>query len=116
MSPGDNVESDIASINPSDATLSDEFPCPDDHSGAPEDQIRCVSSLDHGVLETFDPYPAEIPLNVQIMSRSLRTNGCFDSIAPEISSLKSLSPDLLCLLRHFSIGCFKPAAQNSYWY
>jgi hypothetical protein len=30
ISPGDNVESGIASIDPSDATLSDEFPCPDD--------------------------------------------------------------------------------------
>jgi hypothetical protein len=47
---------------------------------------------------------------------SLRTNRCFDLIASESSSLKSLSPDLLCLLRHFSVGYFKPAAQNSYWY
>jgi hypothetical protein len=48
--------------------------------------------------------------------RSLRTNICFDLIASEISSLKSLSPDLLCLLRHFSVGYFKPVAHNSYWY
>jgi hypothetical protein len=41
----------------------------------------------------------------------LRTNKCFDSIASEISFLESLSPDLLCLLRHFSVGHFKPAAQ-----
>jgi hypothetical protein len=47
---------------------------------------------------------------------SLRNNTCFDLIASEMSSLKSLFPDLLCLLRHFSVGCFKPAAQNSYWY
>jgi hypothetical protein len=46
---------------------------------------------------------------------SLRTNRCFDLIASEISSLKSLSPDLLCLLRHFSVGYFKLAAQNSSW-
>jgi hypothetical protein len=37
ISPGDNVESGIASIDPSDATLSDEFPCHDDHFDAPED-------------------------------------------------------------------------------
>jgi hypothetical protein len=30
ISPGDNVESGIASIDPSHAPLSDEFPCPDD--------------------------------------------------------------------------------------
>jgi hypothetical protein len=47
---------------------------------------------------------------------SLRTNRCLDLTASEISSLKSLSPNLLCLLRHFSIEYFKPAAQNSYWY
>jgi hypothetical protein len=35
---------------------------------------------------------------------SLRTNRYFDLIASEISSLKSLSPGLLCLLRHFSVG------------
>jgi hypothetical protein len=48
--------------------------------------------------------------------RSLRTNRCFDLIASEIFSLKSLSPDLLCLLRHFSIESFKPIARNSYEY
>jgi hypothetical protein len=68
-SPGDNVESAIASIGPSDATLSDEFRCPDDYFHAPEDQIHCGPSLDHDAVETFDPYLAEIPLNVQIMSR-----------------------------------------------
>jgi hypothetical protein len=47
---------------------------------------------------------------------SLRTNMCFDLIASEIFSLKSLSLDLLCFLRHFSVGCFKSVAQNSYWY
>jgi hypothetical protein len=37
ISPGDNVESGIASIDPSDATLPDEFPCSDDYFEAPED-------------------------------------------------------------------------------
>jgi hypothetical protein len=37
---------------------------------------------------------------------SLRTNRCFNLIASEISSLKSLFPDLLCLLWHFSAGYF----------
>jgi hypothetical protein len=45
---------------------------------------------------------------------SLRTNRCFDVIASEISSLVSPSPDLMCLLQHYSVGYFKPAAQNSY--
>jgi hypothetical protein len=70
-SPGDNVESGIASIDPYDTNLADDFPCPGDYFDAPEDQIRCVPSLDHDAVETFDPYPAEIPLNVQIMSRIL---------------------------------------------
>jgi hypothetical protein len=70
-SHGHNVESGIASIDPSDATLSDEFPCPDNYFDAPEDQIRCVPSLDHNAVETFDQYPVEIPLNVQIMSQTL---------------------------------------------
>jgi hypothetical protein len=72
ISPGDNVESGIASIDPSDAFLSGEFPCPDDYFDAPEDQIHCAPSLDHGAIETFDPYLAEIPLNAHIMSRILK--------------------------------------------
>jgi hypothetical protein len=88
--PGDNVESGIASINPSDATVSDEFPFPDDYFDAPDDQIRCVPSLDHDVVETFDPYPAEIPLNVQIMSRILEDHqmlrfDCFGDFFPQVT-------------------------------
>jgi hypothetical protein len=64
ISPGDNVESGIASIDPSGATLSDEFPCPDDYFDAPEDQSCCVPILHHDAVETFDPYPTEMPLNV----------------------------------------------------
>jgi hypothetical protein len=64
ISSRDNVGSDIASIEPSDATLSDEFFCLGDHFDVLEDQIRCGPSLDHDVVETFDPYPAEIPLNI----------------------------------------------------
>jgi hypothetical protein len=46
---------------------------------------------------------------------SLKTDRCFDLIASEISSLKLLSPDLLCLLWRFSVGYFKPGEQNSYY-
>jgi hypothetical protein len=77
ISLGDNVESLIASINPSDLTLSDEFPCPDHDFDAPEDQIRCVPSLDHDAVETFNPYPSEILLNVQIISRILEDQPMF---------------------------------------
>jgi hypothetical protein len=52
-------------------TLSDEFLCPTDYSDAPKDYNRCVPSLNHCAVETFDPYSAEIPLNIQIMSRIL---------------------------------------------
>jgi hypothetical protein len=115
ISPGDNGESGIVSTHPSGATLWDEFPCPDDYFDAPEDQICYLPSLDHDAVETFDLYPAEIPFNLQIMSRILGTARCFDLIASEISSPKSLSPDLLCLLQRFYVGHCKPAAQNSYW-
>jgi hypothetical protein len=46
------------------------------------------------------------------MHGSLRTNRCFDLIVSEISYIKAIVTDLLCLLRHFSVGNFKPAAQN----
>jgi hypothetical protein len=90
MSPGDNAESGIASIDSSDATLSDEFPCPDDRFNASKDQIRCVPGLDRDAVETFDPDRAEIPLNVQIMSRipedqqMLRFN-CLGDFFPRIT-------------------------------
>jgi hypothetical protein len=71
ISPGDNVESGVGSIDPSDATLAKELPCPDDYVDAPEDQIHYVPSLDHDAFEIFDPCLDEIPLNVYIMSRVL---------------------------------------------
>jgi hypothetical protein len=71
ISPGHNVESGVGSIDPSDATLAKELLCPDDYVDAPEDQTRCVPSLDHDTVEIFDPCPDEIPLNVQIISRVL---------------------------------------------
>jgi hypothetical protein len=36
-SPGDNIESGIASIDPSDPALTDEFPSPDDYFDVPKD-------------------------------------------------------------------------------
>jgi hypothetical protein len=89
-SPGDTVESGIASISLSDANLSEEFPCPDDYFHAPEDQIRCGSSLDHSAVGPFDSYPTEIPLDVQIMSliledqQMLRFN-CLGDFFPQIT-------------------------------
>jgi hypothetical protein len=71
ISPGDNIESGVGFIDPSDAILAKKFPCPDDYVDAPEDQIDCVPSLDHDAVEMFDPCPDEILLNVQIMSRVL---------------------------------------------
>jgi hypothetical protein len=115
-SPGDNVESGIASVDSSDVTLSDEFPRPDDYFDAPEAWIRCVASLDHVMLKHLIRTGLRYLSMFKSCHGSLRTNRCFDLIASEISSLKSLSPDLLCLLRHFSVRYFKPASQNSYWY
>jgi hypothetical protein len=64
ISPGDSVEPGVDFIDPSDAILAKELPCPDDYFDAPKDQIRCVPSLDHDNVETFDPYPGQIPLNL----------------------------------------------------
>jgi hypothetical protein len=112
ISPRDNVEPGVGSIDPFDATLAKEFPCPDDYVDASEDPTDCTPSLDHDVVEVFDLCPDEISLNVQIMSRALRTNRCFDLIVSEISYVKAIYPDLLCLLRRFSVGYFQHAAQN----
>jgi hypothetical protein len=68
ISHGDNLESDVASIHPSDAILSTKLLCPDNYFDAPEDHIDFVPSLDNDVVEIFDPCPDEIPLNVQIIS------------------------------------------------
>jgi hypothetical protein len=89
ISLGDNIEPGIASVGPSDAILSDEFPFPDDDFDAPEDQIRCVPNLGHDAVETFDQYPAEIPLDVQIMSRILEAQqvlrfNCLGDFFPQI--------------------------------
>jgi hypothetical protein len=111
-SPGDNVESGIASIDPSDATLSGEFPCPDDYLDALGDQIRCVPSLDHDAVERFDSHPGEIRLNVQIMSRiledqqMLRPNRLEDFF-PQITISGPSVPIATVLRRVLSTGCAK---------
>jgi hypothetical protein len=103
ISPGDNAESCIASIDPSDAILSDEFPYPDDYFDVPENQIRCVPSLGHDAVEAFDPYPAEIPVNVQIMSRIREDQQvlpfiCFRDLFPQIT-ISGPSVSVATLLR-----------------
>jgi hypothetical protein len=84
ISPGDNVESGVGSIDPSDATLAKELPCPDDYVDTPEDQIDCVPSLDHNAIEIFDPCPMRSPSVFRSYHGSLRTNRCFDLIVSEI--------------------------------
>jgi hypothetical protein len=116
ISPGDNGASGIVSTDPSDATLLGELFCPDDSFNAPEDHIPCVPSLDHDAVPAFDPYRRRHLSMFRLCHGSLRANRCFDLIASEVSSLKSLSPDLRRLLRHFSVGYFKPVAQNLYCY
>jgi hypothetical protein len=116
ISPGDNIESGIASIDPSDVTLSDEFPCPDDYFDAPKDQIRYIPSLDHDAVESFDRYPVEIPLSVQIMPRILEDQqvlrfNCLGDFFPQIT-IFGPSVSVATLFR----GYFKPIAQNSYWH
>jgi hypothetical protein len=112
ISPGDNIESGIASIDPSDATLSDEFPCPDDYFDTPEDQIHCVTNLDHDAVETFDPFPAVIPLSVQIMSQIfqdqqvLRFN-CLGDIILQIPISRPSVPVATLLCRVLQTCCAK---------
>jgi hypothetical protein len=106
ISPGDNIESSVASIDPSDGTLSDEFPCPDNYFDASEDQIRCVPCLDHDDVQTFDPYPAETPLNVQIMSRILEDQqmlrfNCLRDFFPQITTSGPSVPIATLLRRAF---------------
>jgi hypothetical protein len=67
ISPGDNVGSGSASLNRSNATLSNGLPCPDDYFDAPEDQIDFAPRLDHDDIELFDPCPDEMSLNAKIM-------------------------------------------------
>jgi hypothetical protein len=103
ISPGDDVKSGIVSIDPSKAALSDEFLYPDDYFGAPEDQVHCVPGLDHVAVETFDPYLAEILLNVQIMSRVLEDQQvlpvhCLGDFFPQIT-ISRLSAPVATLLR-----------------
>jgi hypothetical protein len=71
ISPGDNVESGIAFIEPSNVILSDEVPCLDDYFNAAEDQIFYYHRLDHDAVEMFDSFPAVISLNVQTMPQIL---------------------------------------------
>jgi hypothetical protein len=73
-----------------------EFPRPDDYLDAPEDQIHCVLSLDHDAVETFDPYPDEIPLNVQIMSWSLEDQQMlqFDCLGDFFSQITIPGPSI----------------------
>jgi hypothetical protein len=90
MSPSGHIESGIVSIDPSDATLSDEFLCPEDCFDALEDQIHYVPSLGHDAVETLDPYPAEIHLSVQIMLRILNDQqmlplNCLGDFFPHIT-------------------------------
>jgi hypothetical protein len=109
ISPGDNVESGIASIDPSGATVSDECSCPDDYLDAPADQIRCVPSLDHDNVEIFNPYPAEIPLNIQIMSWILEEQHVlrFNSLGDFFPQITIFGPSVLvaALLRRVLYTC-----------
>jgi hypothetical protein len=112
FSPGDNVESGVGSIDPSDATLAKELPCPDDYVDAPEDQIDYVPSLDHDAVEGFDSCPDEISLTVQIMSRVLedqqvlRLNCLGDSVPQNYMSGHSV-PIATLLRRVLQTCCAK---------
>jgi hypothetical protein len=113
ISPGDNIEPGIASIDP---LLSDKSPAPTTTSTLPKIKfvvflVSFMILLKH-LIRTWLRYLSMF----RSCHGSLRTNRCFDLMASDISFLKSVSSDLLCLLQHFSVGYFKPAAQNSYWY
>jgi hypothetical protein len=98
ISPGDNVEPDVGSIDRSDATLAKELPWPGDYVDAPEDQIDCGPSLYHDAIEIFDPYPDGRPLIVQIISRVLEDQHVlrFNSLG-DMGGKKSPEPSRLFL-------------------
>jgi hypothetical protein len=113
ISPGDNVESSIASVNPSHAALSNELPCHDDYFDTHENQIVFPASI-MMPLKYLIRTRLRFLLMVGSCHGSLRTNRPVDSIVSERSDLKLMYSDLLCLLRRFSVGYFRPAAQKSY--
>jgi hypothetical protein len=103
ISPGDNAESGVGSIDPSGATLAKELPCPDDYIDGLEDQIDCVPGLDYDAVEIYDPCRDEIRLNVQIMSQVLEDQqvlrfNCFGDIVPQ-SYISGLSVPVATFLR-----------------
>jgi hypothetical protein len=109
ISPRHKVKSGVDSIDPSDTALAKEFPCPDDYVDAPEDQIDCVPSPHHDVVEIFDPCSDEIPLNVQIMSRVLEDQrvlrfNCLGDIVPQ-NYISGPSMPVAALLRRVLRTC-----------
>jgi hypothetical protein len=75
----------------------------------PEDQILCVPSVDHDAVEPFDPYPAEILLNIQIMSRVLEGQqvlrfNCIGDFFPQIT-ISGLFVPVATLLRGVLSTC-----------
>jgi hypothetical protein len=97
MSPDDDAGSGITAIEPSDATVPDKLPYSDDCSDGREDQIRCIASLNHNAVEIFDPYPAEILFNVQIMSQTVKNQqmvrfNCRGDMLPQITMSRPSVP------------------------
>jgi hypothetical protein len=66
--PGGNVEPHLDSFNASERTSSEKIPDLGDDFDTPEDEILCVPSFDHDAAQMVDQYPAETPLNPEIMS------------------------------------------------
>jgi hypothetical protein len=113
ISPGDNIEFGIGSINPLTRLYQANSLDPTTTSMLPGIKfvgfpVSILMLLKHWICTRL-----RCLLMFKSCHGSLRTNKCLDLIASEISSLKLPPPDLLCLLWRFSVWYLKPAAQNS---
>jgi hypothetical protein len=113
ISPDHNVKSGVSSINPSDATLAKELPCSNDCVDAPRIRLILFAVSTMMLLKYLTRAPMRYPSMFRSCHGSLRTDRCLDLIVSEILYLKAIYPDLLCLLRRFSVRYFKRAVQNS---
>jgi hypothetical protein len=104
ISPGDNVESGIGSVDPSGATLAKNSLAPMTTSTLPRTRLIVFPVSIMILLKYLIPVPVRYPSRFRSCHGSVRTNSCFDLIVSEISYLKAIYPDLLCLLQRFSVG------------
>jgi hypothetical protein len=111
--PGNDIQAELAFIEPYDALSIRQLSCFDDYIDASEDDVDFVPSFEPDRYEIVDQHSVEIPLNVQIISRILEDQQELRFNVSEICYSKSRFLEFLCLFPRFCIGSFKPVAENS---